>query len=693
MPTKKRQKKAHTTKALVTKIPDQLSTKSGITLPARNGKELPEGWKWVKLGDACTVIMGQSPPSSTYNTDRIGLPFFQGKAEFTDLHPVAEKWCNAPNKVAESNDVLLSVRAPVGTTNIADQKCCIGRGLAAIRFNNYKYAFYFLRSIEQQLDKKGTGTTFRAISGETLRETLFPLPSEKAQLAIVSKIEELLSELDKGKQQLETAQQQLKIYRQAVLKWAFEGKLTNKVVKEGELPEGWIQVPIKEIAEISPKLPNRDKISGKLEVQFMPMKLVEEVINKIHLTESRKYEDVLKGSYTPFVNGDVLFAKVTPCMENGKIAIANNLKNGIGFGSSEFHVVRPGTRIIGTYLFHYLVQDKFRNEAANEMTGAVGLRRVPKQFIENYRLPLPSLDEQELIIKEIESRLSVCDKVEETISNSLEQAETLRQSILKKAFEGKLLAHAEVEAISRLERSQSAIELLPIAAEPVLEYKKKGKQIHFPRLVEGISTTDLHAGVLAMVIEAHEKDSKYLMKLSHVKGEKIAHLVEAHIGVELGRVPVKDAAGPDDFPHLKKVESRATKAGWFSVKKLRVGQTYSSRRGMPKIIKKVEDVLSPEDLSEIQGLIKIFLPFDLQHAEVIATLYAGWNNLLLDGKKPTDEEIVYESRENWSDRKLTIKREDFFNTLLWMRNHNLIPVGRGRAVTKPEPNMKRRKNK
>jgi type I restriction enzyme, S subunit len=146
----------------------------------------------------------------------------------------------------------------------------------------------------------------------------------------------------------------------------------------------------------------------------------------------------LKGSYTPFINGDVIFAKVTPCMENGKIAIVDNLKNGIGFGSSEFHVIRVGSKVSKEFIFYYLVQDRFRNEAANEMTGAVGLRRVPKQFIENHKIPLPSIEEQNNIIQEIESRLSVADKMEESITQSLQQAEALRQSILKKAFEGRL---------------------------------------------------------------------------------------------------------------------------------------------------------------------------------------------------------------------------------------------------------------
>src|SRR5688572_2249746 len=100
----------------------------------QNIKQLPKDWKWVKLAAVCEVIMGQSPPSSTYNTGGVGLPFFQGKAEFSELHPIVKKWCNVPAKTARQNDILLSVRAPVGATNVPDQDCCIGRGLAAIRY-------------------------------------------------------------------------------------------------------------------------------------------------------------------------------------------------------------------------------------------------------------------------------------------------------------------------------------------------------------------------------------------------------------------------------------------------------------------------------------------------------------------------------------------------------------------------------
>jgi type I restriction enzyme S subunit len=147
-------------------------------------------------------------------------------------------------------------------------------------------------------------------------------------------------------------------------------------------------------------------------------------------------------------------------MENGKIAVAQNLKNGVGYGSSEFHVLRCSEKILNDYLFYFLVQDKFRSEAQHAMTGAVGLRRVPKKFLEEYKIPIPPIKEQHKIVQQIESRLSVCDKVEETIAENLQKAEALRQSILKKAFAGELLNEAEIVACKKEKDWEPAGELL-----------------------------------------------------------------------------------------------------------------------------------------------------------------------------------------------------------------------------------------
>lgn len=445
-------------------------------------KQLPEGWKWVKLGDVTKIIMGQSPPSTTYNNDENGLPFFQGKAEFTDLYPIVRIWCDAPKKLAEPNDILLSVRAPVGTTNLANQKCCIGRGLAAIRFKNYKYAFYFLRSRQQELDSKGTGTTFRAISGETLRETLFPLPSEEIQQAIVSKIEELFSELDKGIENLKTAQAQLKVYRQSVLKCAFEGKLTN-----GLNPDLKDLIDVHDLAMVAePQEDYGNKANQSnhnnqknhsvgnegLPVDWKVVK-IEQVINKLDqgwspkcLNEASTDENewaVIKtsaiqhGYFQSFENkilpknlipkeqhelvvDDILITRAGPRVRVGVCCLVRKTRKRL-INCDKVYRIKLKQSIIKPQYFELVLNSPEYQRIIEQMKSGIsdsGLNISQNKFIK-VEIPLPPLDIQNQIVQEIESRLSVADKMEETIQQSLLQAESLRQSILKKAFEGELV--------------------------------------------------------------------------------------------------------------------------------------------------------------------------------------------------------------------------------------------------------------
>jgi type I restriction enzyme, S subunit len=160
--------------------------------------ELPEGWISTSLEDICTIIMGQSPPSSEYNENGKGLPFFQGKAEFTDLFPEVRKWCTAPTKIAEANDILLSIRAPVGPTNLAPSLCCIGRGLAAIRPKDeiqVRYVLYAIRTFNSNLTQLGTGSTFEAVSGDIVRAFEIPLAPLVEQKRIVDAIEQQFTRL------------------------------------------------------------------------------------------------------------------------------------------------------------------------------------------------------------------------------------------------------------------------------------------------------------------------------------------------------------------------------------------------------------------------------------------------------------------------------------------------------------------
>jgi len=171
--------------------------------------KIPKDWKTKKLSSLATIIMGQSPPSSTYNKEGKGLPFIQGKMEFGKMYPSPTTYTSRPLKIAEKGDVLMSVRAPVGDVNIAPYKLCIGRGLAAIRFNsktaNNLFYFYYLQSIKSRLESLGKGSTFKAITKKDLQElriVYLPLNERKGIANILLTIDDAIELYYREKEKL-----------------------------------------------------------------------------------------------------------------------------------------------------------------------------------------------------------------------------------------------------------------------------------------------------------------------------------------------------------------------------------------------------------------------------------------------------------------------------------------------------------
>lgn len=162
---------------------------------------------YVKLKDVCTINMGQSPSSDSYNENGHGVPFFQGNADFGERYPVTRKWCSAPTKMAAPEDILISVRAPIGAMNYAKEECCIGRGLAALTPNREKvapeYIFWLLKGKNEELNCKGTGSTFKAIGRNILEETLVPNISLEKQTECAIILEKTYRVILSRKQQLQ----------------------------------------------------------------------------------------------------------------------------------------------------------------------------------------------------------------------------------------------------------------------------------------------------------------------------------------------------------------------------------------------------------------------------------------------------------------------------------------------------------
>jgi len=197
-------------------------------------------WPEYNLKEIADVIMGHSPPGKTYNEEGNGLPFFQGKAEFGHIYPVIKKWCSAPSRVARQGDILLSVRAPVGPTNLAPCECCIGRGLAAIRarenVTEQKYLWFFFKHLEPILSRRGQGSTFTAINRSEINNILVPLPPLSEQRRIV----EILDQADALRKKRAEADTKAVRIIPALFYKMFGDPATN--------PKGW---PVKTLGELS----------------------------------------------------------------------------------------------------------------------------------------------------------------------------------------------------------------------------------------------------------------------------------------------------------------------------------------------------------------------------------------------------------------------------------------------------------
>ena len=209
---------------------------------------LPEHWEVVRLGAVCNIIMGQSPPSTTYNDEGAGMPFLQGKSEFTELFPVPTKYCTKQLRVSPKGGVLMSVRAPVGDVNLGDREYIIGRGLTSISLKqgNNRFLFYLLLHNKKEIEAKGYGSTFKSINKTTINDfqiALPPLPEQRAIAHVLQTIQEA-----KAARQRELALERER--KAALMDYLFSYGTKDEPRKQteiGEIPESWEVVRLEKL--------------------------------------------------------------------------------------------------------------------------------------------------------------------------------------------------------------------------------------------------------------------------------------------------------------------------------------------------------------------------------------------------------------------------------------------------------------
>ncbi len=301
-----------------------------------------------------------------------------------------------------------------------------------------QYCRYFIIINKEIYSKSKKGSAIPHLNKELFFNMPFPLPPLVEQQRIVERIESLFAKLDEAKENLQNVLDGFEPRKAAILHKAFTGELTvNWRKQHGVTMDSWEEKRLGEVCKINPSKINTKNLSDDLEVSFFPMASLSEITGEIVAPEIRTLRKV-KNGFTNFSEGDVVFAKITPCMENGKSAIIGKLINDIGYGTTEFYVLRCGEELSNKYL-HYIVRSKkFRDEAKQNMTGAVGQQRVPKKYMEDYTLNLPTFSEQTEIVRIIDDLLAKEQQAKELAENALAKIELIKKSILARAFRGEL---------------------------------------------------------------------------------------------------------------------------------------------------------------------------------------------------------------------------------------------------------------
>ena len=363
----------------------------------------------VSLAEIAVITAGQSPPGDTYNEHGIGVPFFQGKADFGETHPTARKWCTAPKKIAEAGDILISVRAPVGPTNIAAARCCIGRGLAAIRPNTKvavpDFIHWVLRHREPHLAARASGTTFAAVGQKDLKSLLVPLPPLDEQRRIAS----ILNRAAKIERLRAQAQKCLREFIPALFVEMFGDPATN--------PKDWPMSRLGDVCSMDRRgLHPDDPVAPDL--PFVGLEHIESASGKF---EFDRYSRAGTQRSTTFLFDErhILYAKLRPYLN--KVAIPTFE----GRCSTELIPLLPRKGVDREFIALLLRNQNTVNYLMASVTGA-RMPRTDMTMLMSLPVPVPPLDKRRRFT-EIVRR---ADALESRTSETASRVTTLTASLM-----------------------------------------------------------------------------------------------------------------------------------------------------------------------------------------------------------------------------------------------------------------------
>jgi restriction endonuclease S subunit len=544
----------------------------------------------------------------------------------------------------EESQLLVTCRgATCGSVNISLPKSWITGNAMVVRpkQNNLSLGFleYFFRGA-CDFSKVITGSAQPQITRQTFAPVKIKIPSLPEQRRIVAVLDEAFEGLAIATANIE------KILKNA--RELFEEFLNSVLTQRNE---DWIDGTLESIAgrvftgPFGSLLHKSDYILGGT-----PLINPAHIIDGRIVPESHKtIDDVAVKRLSSYIlkSGDIVIGRRG---EIGRCAVITEAEAGWLCGTGSFFI-RVNNNNSPDFLVHLLRSRHYRAKLEALSAGATMLN-LSNSALSDLEICVPSLKGQMAALEQLDLLRNVIEKVEAVYVRKLAAIAELKQSLLQKAFAGELTKDFQPSVVASPATSK----------------------------LSSLSTADLHAGVLAMAYDRHHRRDKH-KTFGHVKAQKFLHLVESVGRIDLGRAPIKDAAGPNDFQHMLRAENWAKQSEFFEFAQRLSGNGYEFKK-----LVRFDDQLKQANASlepfraDLNKVIDLIIDMNSEEAELFATVYAAWNNLIIDKASITDQAIVREARENWHSDKLKIPEQRFHNALNSIRTRNLEPDGTAKYV-------------
>ena len=594
-----------------------------------------KGWEKYKIIDVCRLLNGRAYSKSELLSRgktlvlRVGNFFTSNKWFYSDLTLDDDKYC-------DNGDLLYAWSASFGPKIWDGDKVIyhyhIWKVIPDLEKITKEFLFYFFQWDKELIkNAHGTGTTMLHVSMRSMNERVLYLPKLDEQKQIVEILDKAFADLE-----IVRANAEVNLKNAQDLFESYLSELFAKVKDNSKMLT---------LAEASldfgrGKSKHRPRNDPKLFGGEFPFVQTGDIRNSVHfVTEfSQTYNQTgLKQSK--------LWPKGTICITiAANIAETAILSFDSCFPDSIIGMVVNETVASNEYVLYLLQSVKILLQAEGKGSAQDNLNLAT---FEDMKFPFPTVDEQVRIMTSLNYLRMEMEHAKENYDRKLALVDELKQSLLAKAFSGELLKD---DNVIQLNVSANANTKAP----------------------------EFTANIIAYAHLAHKRKQRD-KTFGRVKAQKTLQLIEAIGGIDLGRNPQKDAAGPNDFQHMLRAEETARTNQFFEFVQQGSGYDFAERLKYNQFIAEARKSIEPFK-SQIDKLLEIIIPMDSRQAEVFATVHAAWNNLLLDGKQPTNDEIIYEARENWHDDKLKIPKSEFETAIKLIKSHGVEPEGDGKRV-------------